>query len=208
MDIQLFAVKLDRPLTDEETDALLRIMPDERRARLMRMPKSELRQEPLCAYGILYMALRAMYGWKILPRMHYSKYGKPGFEDFPEVQFNISHTRGAVLVGLHDEPLGVDIERIRPVKEGLVRYIMNAAEAEAVFAAPCPELMFTRLWTQKEAVVKCTGEGISNDLKNVLSNFLADKKLPSPSGEGQGERLLTVESPDGRYVYSICFSEE
>ena len=44
-----------------------------------------------------------------------------------------------------------------------------------------------------------------NDLKNVLSNYLTDKKLPSPSGEGQGERLLTVESPDGRYVYSVCY---
>ena len=28
MDIQLFAVKLDRPLTDEETDALVRCLED------------------------------------------------------------------------------------------------------------------------------------------------------------------------------------
>ena len=39
MDIQLFAVKLDRPLTDDETSAFLRIMTKELRERLMRMPK-------------------------------------------------------------------------------------------------------------------------------------------------------------------------
>ena len=193
MDIQLFAVKLDRPLTDEETDALLRIMPNERRARLMRMPKSELRQEPLCAYGILYMALRAMYGWKILPRMHYSKYGKPGFEDFPEVQFNISHTRGAVLVGLHDEPLGVDIERIRPLREALVRHTMNPAEAETILSAPCPEQMFTRLWTRKEAVLKLLGTGITDHLQQVL----APERL-------QGISLRTIDNPLRGYVLTIA----
>lgn len=34
----------------------------------------------------------------------YNKYGKPEFAEHPEVQFNLSHTRGAVLVGIHDRP--------------------------------------------------------------------------------------------------------
>ena len=180
MDIQLFAVKLDRPLTDEETDALLRIMPDERRARLMRMPKSELRQEPLCAYGILYMALRAMYGWKILPRMRYSKYGKPGFEDFPEVQFNISHTRGAVLVGLHDEPLGVDIERIRPVSERTMQRIAGTTTKQDFFES----------WVRRESRSKWNGAGLSS---------IREEESPAM----RGERIVYLETFPN-YAACVC----
>ena len=111
LDIHLFAVKLDRPLTDEEAQTFLRIMPDERRERLMRMPKEELRHEPLCAYAILYMATRALYGWKRLPKLRYSKYGKPEFEDWPDVQFNISHTRRAAFEA------GIDRDMIEILSE-------------------------------------------------------------------------------------------
>ncbi len=180
MDIHLFAVKLDRPLTDEEAETFLRIMPDERRERLMRMPKEELRHEPLCAYAILYMATRALYGWKKLPKLRYSKYGKPEFEDWPDVQFNISHTRRAALVGLHDEPLGVDIEKIRPVSERSMERIAGTTSRQEFFES----------WVRRESRSKWNGAGLGS---------IRENENPAM----RGERIIYLETfPE--YVACLC----
>lgn len=180
MDIQLFAVKLDRPLTEEETDAFLRIMPEERRERLMRVPRAELPQEPLCAYAVLYMATRAMCGWKRLPELRYNKYGKPEFNGYPDVQFNISHTRRAVLVGLHDEPLGVDIEKLRPVSERTMQRIAGTASRQEFFEN----------WVRREARAKWSGAGIGSIRREAASAI-------------RGERIVYLETfPD--YVACLC----
>ena len=180
MDIHLFAVKLDRPLTDEEAETFLRIMPDERRERLMRMPKEELRHEPLCAYAILYMATRALYGWKKLPKLRYSKYGKPEFEDWPDVQFNISHTRRAALVGLHDEPLGVDIEKIRPVSGRSMERIAGTTSRQEFFES----------WVRRESRSKWNGAGLGS---------IRENENPAM----RGERIIYLETfPE--YVACLC----
>ncbi len=180
MDIQLFAVKLDRPLTDEETETFLRIMPPERRERLMRVPKEELRHEPLCAYAVLYMVTRTIYGWKKLPPLHYSKYGKPEFADHPEVQFNISHTRRAALIGVHDEPLGVDIEKIRPVSERTMERIAGTTSRQEFFES----------WVRRESRSKWNGAGLGS---------IREDESPAM----RGERIVYLDTfPE--YVACIC----
>ena len=180
MDIQLFAAKLDRPLTDEETDTFLRIMPKERRERLMKVPKLELRQEPLCAYAILGMAVHALYGWSKLPPMRYTRYGKPEFEDYPNVQFNISHTRKAVLVGLHDEPLGVDIEKIRPVSERTMQRIAGTTTQQAFFES----------WVRRESRSKWNGAGLGT---------VREQESPAL----RGERIIYLDTFPG-YAACVC----
>lgn len=180
MKIQLFAVKLDRQLTAEETDAFLRIMPEDRRERLMQVSREELRDEPLCAYAVLYMATRALCGWKQMPEMCYNKYGKPEFRDHPEVQFNISHTRRAVLVGLHDEPLGVDIEKLRPINESTMERIAGTTSRQEFFES----------WVRREARVKWSGTGISAIRE-------------SNNGAREGERIVYLDTfPD--YFACLC----
>lgn len=180
MDIQLFAVRLDRPLTDEETETFLRIMPDERRERLMRVPKAELRHEPLCAYAVLYMVTRTIYGWKKLPKLRYSRYGKPEFVDYPEVQFNISHTRRAALIGLHDEPLGVDIEKIRPVSERTMERIAGTTSRQEFFES----------WVRRESRSKWNGAGLGS---------IREDESPAM----RGERIIYLDTfPE--YVACLC----
>lgn len=117
MSIELWAARLERPLTERETEAMLPLLPPERQERLLRIKQSEKRREPLCAYLILRHALWDQYRWRELPPIRLTSLGKPYFPDFPEVHFNLSHTTGAVLVALSGEPVGVDIEHIRPVSE-------------------------------------------------------------------------------------------
>ncbi|MBR3560511.1 MAG: 4'-phosphopantetheinyl transferase [Oscillospiraceae bacterium] len=180
MDIYLFAVKLNRPLRAAETETMLRVMPPERRERLARMPRDELRQEPLCAYAVLYMATRSLCGWKKLPEMRYNRYGKPEFADYPELQFNISHTRQAALVGLHEEPIGVDIEKLRPVSERTMQRIAGTASQQEFFER----------WVRREARGKWTGAGISS--------IREEEK-----GALRGERIVYLDTFPG-YAACLC----
>lgn len=150
MSIELWAVRLERPLTQEETEIMMALLPPERRERLLRVRQEERRQEPLCAYFILQQALEEQYGWRELPEIALTKRGKPYFPQHPEVQFNLSHTAGAVLVGLADEPLGVDIEHIRPVSQRAMRRLADVDTREDFF----------RSWVRREARAKRSGEGI------------------------------------------------
>lgn len=64
--------------------------------------------------------------------------------------------------------MGIDIEEIR-YDENLASVILNPEEIAAVGRAEEPEVIFTGLWTLKESFLKLTGEGIKDNMKNVLS---------------------------------------
>ena len=141
MSIELWAARLERPLTERETEAMLPLLPPERQERLLRIKQSEKRREPLCAYLILRHALWDQYRWRELPPIRLTSLGKPYFPDFPEVHFNLSHTTGAVLVALSGEPVGVDIEHIRPVSERAMRRLADVTTERAFFQS----------WVRREA---------------------------------------------------------
>lgn len=151
MKIHLYAVRLQRALRAEETETLMKLLPPERRARLERLSRPELAGEPLCAYAALRAALRELYGWASLPPMTCGRWGKPGFPDYPDVCFNLSHTSGAVLVGIHDQPIGVDIEKLRPVSERMLRRVGGAAM----------EREFFERWVRGESRCKRSGFGLA-----------------------------------------------
>ena len=146
MSIELWAARLERPLTERETEAMLPLLPPERQERLLRIKQSEKRREPLCAYLILRHALWEQYRWRELPPIRLTSLGKPYFPDFPEVHFNLSHTTGAVLVALSGEPVGVDIEHIRPVSERAMRRLADVTTERAFFQSWAPAVCSARAW--------------------------------------------------------------
>ena len=152
MSIELWAARLERPLTERETEAMLPLLPPERQERLLRIKQSEKRREPLCAYLILRHALWDQYRWRELPPIRLTSLGKPYFPDFPEVHFNLSHTTGAVLVALSGEPVGVDIEHIRPVSERAMRRLADVTTERAFFQS----------WVRREARAKRSGAGVGD----------------------------------------------
>lgn len=179
VDVGLWAARMERPLTEREESAMLRLLPDSRRQRLLRVQKPEKRIEVLCAYTMLHLALRDRYGWRQIPEMTLSSMGKPYFPEHPEVHFNISHTGGAVLVGTSHEPVGVDIERIRPVSERAMQRIAGVASEEAFFQS----------WVRREALAKRAGAGIGT--------------LMGEASLRDGERFLFVDTFEG-YVAGVA----
>jgi 4'-phosphopantetheinyl transferase len=100
------------------------------------------------------------------------EHGKPHLQASAAIEFNLSHSHGAALVGLsRSQALGVDIEtrhRSRPVLE-LARRYFAAGEADALAAIDPAhqQAAFLRLWSCKEAVVKALGRGIGFGLARL-----------------------------------------
>ena len=148
----LWYLQWDRELTGEERHTLLEGLPASRRSRLAASGQDQV----LCAYGLLGLALRRTLGWEAIPPIALESRGKPYFSERPEVHFSLSHTAGAGLVGLSLAPIGVDIEKMRPL--GRVKRLLGEAltEEEAL-----------QRWTALEAAAKRSGRGVGEFLRDI-----------------------------------------
>lgn len=99
-------------------------------------------------------------------------FGKPYVVGDPGLRVSLSHTGGLALLAVsRDGPVGVDVERVVPLRDpaGLRRQILSPPEAEAWSPdreGPLHEGLFTH-WTCKEAVLKALGTGLAGDLTAV-----------------------------------------
>ena len=99
-------------------------------------------------------------------------HGKPSLRSPATLQFNLSHSGGALLVAIsRDQPLGVDLESLARQRPGLelARRFFDGEEADALarLGAPRQHAAFLRLWSCKEAVVKALGQGLSFGLARL-----------------------------------------
>jgi len=102
-----------------------------------------------------------------------AEHGKPFLIRPSGLEFNLSHSADALLVGLSRTlPLGVDIETLRRARPALAlaRRFFTANEAVAlslVEDGPPRQRAFLRLWSAKEAVVKALGRGLGFGLAQL-----------------------------------------
>lgn len=114
----------------------------------------------------------------------YGANGKPSLEGGPE--FNLSHTGDLAMLAIsRDGALGVDIETMRPIEDGVARHHFSDAEYEELSRLDPGEWLdgFYRCWTRKEAVIKARGLGLSMPLDSF------DVSLTP----GAAARLLRIE---------------
>jgi 4'-phosphopantetheinyl transferase len=94
-----------------------------------------------------------------------SQNGKPVLSSSPEPQFNLSHSHDLAVCAVATRPVGVDVERIRliPNIPDIIKRYCGAEEAEQLRSREerCIETWFLAGWTQKEAYLKATGQGLS-----------------------------------------------
>jgi 4'-phosphopantetheinyl transferase len=124
--------------------------------------------------------LRAILGHylKVEPAqvtLAYEEWGKPrlaGPEGRATLHFNFSHSRNLALCAVgRIAPLGVDVEKLRPMPEmaEIGAAFCSVRENAQINTAP-PEKkleVFFSIWTRKEAYLKATGEGLASSLSQL-----------------------------------------
>lgn len=98
--------------------------------------------------------------------------GKPYLKDYPDIQFNLSHSKGIALIAItRDTPVGIDVEyNLKPRNiMGIAERFFLPEEFESLKTSKNPQALFFKLWTRKEAYLKLKGVGIANGL---------DQKIP------------------------------
>ena len=183
-------VFLSEDIWDFDLETALAEISEQRREQALKF-KYELGQR-LCvlAYQLLKQGLSEVYGITENPVFEYNEHGKPSIVGHPEICFNLSHCKEAAICAISDQPIGVDVESVRTLKDSLVRYTMNDVEISEIEASEDQAVAFIRLWTMKEAALKLEGTGISKDMKEVLRQENLD--------------FETFVDSKRRFIYSIC----
>ncbi|WP_052675802.1 4'-phosphopantetheinyl transferase family protein [Paenibacillus sp. IHBB 10380] len=117
--------------------------------------------------------VRAVIGQRIDPTtvpiiFNVGPYGKPFVEDAPAFHFNISHSGTWVVCAVDNQPVGIDIEEIKPINTELARLVFSDEEKATLEALTGTEQLhyFYHIWTLKESYVKAIGLGLSHPLRS------------------------------------------
>ena len=120
-----------------------------------------------------------------------NKYGKPFLVNFPNVHYNISHTKGLVVCAISDNYVGIDVERIKPFNKRIVERFFSENEREYIFASKeNQDERFAEIWTKKESYVKWIGKGMAIPIDSF--DVLSFRKAPKLCSTLYLEYCITI----------------
>lgn len=213
-------ILIDTIASISETD--LQVKPeyvtDERWEKVLRIKALEDKKRSLLAGKLLYQMCEAC-GIKD-PVYGTVGSGKPVLSNYPKIVFSLSHS-GEYVALVYDEgikAIGVDIQQIKAVSEGVKKRILHEKEwlyfpntggqkevsiKETDEIPTMENLLLNRIWAIKESYVKMTGEGLAHDFRKLCIDF-----EESTVTDEKGNRVFfeEIEAPDG-YVAAVTIDE-
>ena len=168
--INLFIVHNNSPITKNEFLYLLRFVKTEKQKRILNQKVKQNANNILIGEILVKVAIKMTFGIDIAKQeFAYTEYGKPYLIDYPDIHFNISHSGEYIACAVSDKPVGIDIQKIGEYNFDVAKRVCNEKELVQIESSLDKASEFTKLWTQKEVVLKMYGTGITNgDLKNCL----------------------------------------
>jgi len=131
--------------------------------------------------------------------------GKPALLGKNNLHFNISHSGQWVVCAIAHVPVGVDVERLRPVNPGLAQRFFTPQEFSMLQELPVDErtARFIELWTLKESFLKAIGRGLTRNL-NSFSVEPHDGFFVISGDDSSAEYLLKLYDLDPDYRLALC----
>jgi 4'-phosphopantetheinyl transferase len=133
-------------------------------------------------------------------------YGKPYLENNLDLSFNISHSGEWVVSIVSKIPVGIDIERIRPLDLNVAKQFFSIKEYTDLVSKNSEEHLnyFYDLWTLKESYIKALGKGLSIPLDSFEIRKQNQEKIVGSYCENLGEWFFKQYSIDPEYKLSVC----
>lgn len=135
-----------------------------------------------------------------------NKYGKPLLKRDCGLHFNVSHSGDWIVCAVDNEPIGIDIEKLRPVELEFATQFFSEEEYK-ILMSKSPEdqqHFFFDLWTLKESYVKAVGRGLSMPLNSFTVSFLEKGEITVKSGNKLANWALKQYDLDPEYRMSVC----
>lgn len=133
------------------------------------------------------------------------KHGKPYLVNASEISFNLTHSKNLALLAVSlEDPIGIDVEYFKPRGYlGIGNMMYSQAEMELLNNSPLhlQPLVFFKIWSQKEAVIKAEGCGIYCDTKGFDVKVLPNNYAIEAFGQ---EWEIKTFTPKPLYFGAIC----
>jgi 4'-phosphopantetheinyl transferase len=174
--VQVWPLRLTA--TESVTRRFAAILTPDESQRAARFHFEHLRTSFILSHGALRIFLGRQLGLEPQQvRFRYGTKGKPDIDPPQPITFNMSHSGEIALYAFTlDCDIGVDVERIRPVKDLAAianRFFCPAEAAELMSLDPeNREKSFFLCWTRKESFIKALGEGLSVPLDSFRVTLL------------------------------------
>ncbi len=107
------------------------------------------------------------------------------------IHFSISHSAPWVLCAVASLPVGIDIEKERPLKKDIFKKYFSKEENSLLLKTTCSSKeiknSFFTLWTLKESFAKAEGKSIFDVLRNIQKEKIGANKFIA---KRNGKKLL------------------
>jgi len=143
----------------------------------------------------------------------FADYGKPYINHPSKIQFNVSHSKDAILIGfVRNDSIGIDTEYTKrkiEVKE-IARQFFSQEEYQSLMALNSEYQLqgFYNCWTRKEAFIKALGSGLSFPLNQFVVSLDSSTKaeLKKTKWDSTEKEKWTLQSISQRENYIGAFA--
>lgn len=154
---------------------------------------------------ILADILKTDYHMTECPEILKDDMGKPYLKDC-SLQFNVSHSGEYLAMAVSEQPVGIDIQATKNIKEGMYRKVVQPEEAGLIGADRQKD--FLRLWALKESFVKAEGKGLRIPMKDYYFEKENDRYFVNYGGQRMSWTFNIEEMLIEGYVISVCGLEK
>ena len=155
------------PLTKIEYSSLLVLASGKKEARIKRFRHE--RDAHNCLLGDMLSQIMICRATGLgNDRLEFSatEFGKPFLVNDLSIHFNISHSGDYVVCVVDNEPVGIDVEMIKPINRKIAERFFAQDEVAYILSArdDFDIQRFYEVWTRKESRIKWEGKGLSTPL--------------------------------------------
>ena len=202
--MRLYYAKISE-LSEQELQRALQLLPKERIEKIERIKQKKSQLQSIYAGLLLEHALREQgLSGKSLTFLK-NPDGKPYIAEYPELFYNLSHSKRYVALVIDEHSVGVDVEGLREGYQKLVNRFFAADEIAALQEQWSDEY-FTELWTRKESYLKATGYGMRMPLPgfSVLQERVQVNGLMAAEMLEDAGYYLATGRLEEDYYLSVC----